>query len=48
MAKNSKEEANFIKKVSYTIKSIDITDLSNFNKLEEVTNSFISKIEYAW
>ena len=48
MAKNSKEEANFIKEVSYTIKSIDITYLSDFNKLEEVANSLASKIEYIW
>ena len=45
---NSEEEASFIKKVSYAIKSIDITNLSDSNKLKEVTNSLILKIEYAW
>jgi len=48
IVKNSKEEASFIKEVSYAIKSIDITDVSNSNKLEEVTNSLISKIEDTW
>ena len=48
IAKNSEEEASFIKEVSYAIKSIDITDLSDSNKLEEVTNSLVSKIEYIW
>ena len=48
MVKNSEEEANFIKEVSYAIKSIDTTDLSDANKLEEVTNSLISKIKHAW
>jgi len=46
IAKNSKEEASFIKDVSYAIKSIDIADLSDTNKLEEVTNTLTSKIEY--
>ena len=48
IAKNNEEEASFIKEVSYAIKSIDITDLSDSNKLEEVTNSFASKIKYVW
>ncbi len=46
IAKNSEEEANFIKDVSYAIKSINIADLSDTNKLEEVTNTFASKIDY--
>jgi len=48
IAKNSKEEASFIKNVSYAIKSIDIANLSDTNKLEEVTNTLTSKIEYTW
>ena len=48
IAKNNEEEASFIKEVLYAIKSIDITDLSDSNKLEEVTNSLASKIKYAW
>ena len=47
-AKNSKEEANFIKDILYAIKSINIADLSNTNKLEEVTNTLAFKIDYAW
>jgi len=48
IVKNSKEKVNFIKDISYTIKSINITDLSNTNKLEKVTNNLISKTDYAW
>ena len=48
IVKNSKEEKNFIKDISYAIKNIDISDLSSHSKLEEVTNSLISRIEYAW
>ena len=48
IVKNSEEKMNFIIDVSYTIKSINITDLSNTNKLEEVTNNLISKTDYAW
>ena len=46
IVKNSEEEVSFIKDVSYTIKSIDIANLSDTNKLEEVTNTLASKIEY--
>jgi len=48
IARDSKEEVSFIKEVMHAIKSIDITDLSNSVKLEEVTNFLTSKIEYAW
>ena len=48
IAKNSKEEANFIKKVLFAIKKIDISDLSNISKLEEVVNSLMSSINSAW
>ena len=48
ITRDSKEEVSFIKKVVHAIKSIDITDLSNFIKLEEVTNFLTSKIEYTW
>jgi len=48
IVKNSEEEVSFIKDVSYTIKSIDIANLSDTNKLEEVTNTLTSKIEYVW
>ena len=48
IAKNSEEEANFIKDVSYAIKSINIVNLSDTNKLKEVTNTLVSKIDYTW
>ena len=44
IAKNSEEEANFIKKVSIAIKTIDILNLLNISKLEEVVNLLASSI----
>ena len=48
IAKNSEEEKNFIKDVLVAIKNINILDLSNYSKIEEVTNSLASRIEFAW
>ena len=48
IAKNSEEEVNFIKKVLFAIKKIDISDLSNISKLEEVVNLLASSINYVW
>jgi len=48
IAKNSKEEKKFIKDVSVAIKNINISDLSNHSKIEEVTNLLASRIEFAW
>jgi len=48
IAKNSEEEANFIKEVSIAIKKINILDLSNISKLEEVVNLLASSINSAW
>jgi len=48
IAKNSEEEANFVKEVLFAIKKIDISDLSNISKLEEVVNSLTSSINSAW
>ena len=48
IAKNSEEEANFVKEVSIAIKKIDISDLLNISKLEEVVNSLASSINFAW
>jgi len=48
IAKNSEEEANFIKGVLIAIKKINISDLSNISKLEKVVNSLISSINYTW
>ena len=47
IAKNSEEEVSFIKEVKHTIKSVDISDISDPFKLEKTTNSLTSKIEYA-
>jgi len=48
IVKNSEEEVSFIKEVIHAIKSVDISDISNPIKLEETTNSLVSKIKYAW
>jgi len=48
IAKNSKEEKNFIKDISVAIKNNDILDLSDHSKIEEVTNSLASRIEFVW
>jgi len=48
IAKNSKEEENFIKDVSYIIKNIVIFDLSDSNKLEDATDSLVLSLENAW
>jgi len=48
IAKNSEEEESFINDVSYTIKNININDLSDSNKLEFITNTLASKIENVW
>ena len=46
--KNNKEKALFIKDVSSIIKNLDIFNLSNTNKLEDIVNTLASKTEYAW
>ena len=48
IAKNSKEEIVFIKDVITSIKSLDISNLSNINRLENVVNTFASHIERMW
>ena len=48
IAKNSEEEAKFIKEILIAIKKIDISDLLNISKLEEVVNSLASSINSAW
>ena len=45
IVKNSKEKENFIKEISYVIKNINVSDLSNSNKLEDATNSLASSFE---
>ena len=48
IAKNSKEEENFIKDVLSIIKSIEVSDLSDIDKLKDTTNSLASSIENVW
>ena len=48
IAQNSEEEKNFIKDVSVAIKNIDISDLSDHSKIEEVTNLLVLRIKFAW
>jgi len=48
IAKNSEEESSFIKGISCTIKSINVSDLSDSNKLEEATISLTSSIDCTW
>ena len=45
IARNSEEEASFIKDVSYAIKNIDTTDLSDIYQLKDITNTLVSKIK---
>jgi len=47
IAKNSEEEVSFIKDVSYAIKNIDTSDLSDSYLLEGITNTLASKIKNA-
>jgi len=47
IVKNSKEESSFIKDVSCAIKSINVSDLSDSNKLEKATISLASSIHCA-
>ena len=46
--KNSKKEASFIKDVSSIIKNLDVSDMSDINKLENIVNIFASNTEHAW
>jgi len=48
IAKNSKEEASFIKDVSSIIKNLDISNLSDIDKLEDVVNTLTSNTECTW
>ena len=45
--KNSEEEASFIKDVSSIIKNLNISNLSDINKLEDIVNTFASNTECA-
>ena len=48
IVKNSKEEASFIKDVSSIIKNLDISDLSDIDKLENVVNTLASNTKCTW
>ena len=48
IAKNSKEEIMFIKDTIISIKSLDVSNLSDISRLENVVNTFASHIEHAW
>ena len=46
--KNNKEEVAFIKEVVSIIKNLDVSNLMNSDKLEDVINIFASNTECAW
>ena len=46
IAKNSKEEMMFIKDTIIFIKSLDVSNLSDISRLENVVNTFASHIEH--
>ena len=46
--KNSKEEAAFIKNTTISIKNLNISDLSNTNRLEFIINELVNKIKNTW
>ena len=48
IAKNSEEEMVFIKDVITFIKSLDVSNLSDINRLENIVNTFAFHIEYVW
>jgi len=47
ITKNSEEKALFIKDVSSIIKNLDISNLSDIDKLEDVINILASNTEHA-
>ena len=48
IAKNSEEKSSFIKDISCAIKNINVSNLSNSNKLEEAMISLASSINHTW
>ena len=46
--KNSEEEVLFIKDVLFIIKNLDVSNLSDINKLKDIINTFASYTEHAW
>ena len=48
IVKNSKEKANFIKEVLSIIKNLNVSNLMDSDKLEDVVNIFASKTKHTW
>jgi len=48
ITKNSKEEASFIKDVLSIIKNLNISNLSDIDKLEDIVNTFALYTECVW
>ena len=48
IVKNSEEKENFIKDILSIIKNIEVSDLSDIDKLEDTTNTLALSIENAW
>jgi len=47
ITKNSEEEASFIKDVSSLIRNLNVSNLSDIDRLENIVNSLASNIERA-
>jgi len=48
LPKNSKEEEAFIKEAALVFKSLNTSNLSNHESLEQVVNSLVARVEQAW
>jgi len=48
IVKNSEEETSFIKDVSSLIRNIDVSNLSNIDRLKNVINLLVLNIEHIW
>ena len=48
IAKNSKKKTSFIKDVSSLIRNLDVSNLSDIDRLENVVNSLTLNIEHVW
>jgi len=46
--KNSNEEELFIKDVASTLRNLDISDLSDSDRLENIVNTLVVSIKHAW
>jgi len=48
IAKNSEEETLFIKDIFSLIRNLDVSNLPDIDRLENIVNSLTSNIEHAW